>query len=72
MAHKDITLLQPDTELLRAALHAGIFSRVARQVGADPSHVRRVALGERKSKKVTAALKRELRKIERQLRIAAA
>ena len=41
----------------------GLYGRVARQLRVDPSYVSRVARGERESKIVEAALKRELAKI---------
>jgi len=69
MANKDIT---NDKDLLRLARTTGIFSRIARQLGCEPSHVRRVALGQRKSRKVASAIRRELRKIDRELSDAAA
>jgi hypothetical protein len=36
-----------------------LYSRVAQQLGIDPSHVRAVALGQRCSERVSAALKKE-------------
>jgi hypothetical protein len=69
MANKDTTT---DKDLRRIARQTGIFSRVARQLGVDSSHVRRVALGERKSAKVAAAIRRELRRIDKELSGAAA
>jgi Zn-finger nucleic acid-binding protein len=36
-----------------------LYSRVAQQLGVDPSHVRVVALGQRHSERVSAALKKE-------------
>ena len=69
MAIKDTT---NSKDLLRVARTTGIFSRVAQQLGCDPSHVRRVALGERKSRKVAAAIRRELRRIDKELSGAAA
>jgi hypothetical protein len=66
---KDTTL---DKQVLRAALHSRIFSRVARKLGVHRSHVRRVALGERTSLRVSLAIKRELDRIEKQLTRSAA
>jgi hypothetical protein len=42
-----------------ASLFRGLYKRVARQLGLDPSYVSRVARGERKSKAVLSALTRE-------------
>ncbi len=52
----------------RAFLYRGIFTRVAEQLElgkGGPSHVRRVALGERKSPRVEEALDREIARIEK-------
>jgi hypothetical protein len=42
-----------------------MYARVARNLHIDPSYVSRVARGERKSRSVDAALRRELDKIVR-------
>ncbi len=58
-----------DKALLKAhRLHAGVYRRVADQLGVDPSYVSRVATGERKGAKVRRALLDELQKIQRTLR----
>ena len=44
-------------------LQRGLFARIARQFGVDPSHVSRVAYGYRKNKKISKALQAELRKL---------
>lgn len=54
-----------DSELTRHALYRGIYSRVAKQLGLDRSYVSRVASGERRSKKVEAALLAEIKRIEK-------
>jgi hypothetical protein len=41
----------------------GLYGRIARQLGVDPSYVSRVARGERQSESVNSALRRELAKI---------
>jgi transcriptional regulator with XRE-family HTH domain len=41
----------------------GIYRRVAERLGVDPSYVSRVARGERKSRKIEAALNREVSKV---------
>jgi transcriptional regulator with XRE-family HTH domain len=50
--------------LKRYRLYRGLYARVARQLGVDRSYVSRVARGERRSPRVEAALKTELRRIE--------
>jgi hypothetical protein len=54
-----------DSLFTRLSLYRGIYSRVARQLGIDPSYVSRVARGERRSAKVENALVKEMKKIER-------
>jgi transcriptional regulator with XRE-family HTH domain len=51
--------------LKRYRLYRGLYARVARQLGVDRSYVSRVARGERRSATIEAALKAELRRIER-------
>ena len=62
-------IMTPDNtknlKLNRLSLYRGIYSRVARQLGIDPSYVSRVARGERQSAKVEAALLKEIRRIEK-------
>jgi len=45
-------------------LYRGIYSRVARKLGVDPSYVSRVARGDRSSQAVTDALAAEIQKID--------
>lgn len=52
-------------ELARYRLYRGLYARVARQLQVDRSYVSRVARGERRSPRVEAALRAELKKIER-------
>ena len=54
--------------LLRPALYRGVYSRVARRMGVDPSYVSRVARGERISTKVEKALLAELHRVEKAMR----
>jgi hypothetical protein len=54
-----------DSKLNRLSLYRGIYSRVARKLGTDPSYVSRVARGERRSEKVEAALLKEMQRIEK-------
>jgi DNA-binding transcriptional regulator YdaS (Cro superfamily) len=42
----------------------GLFSRVAKRLGLDPSYVSRVASGQRQSKKIMLAIEAELNKIQ--------
>ena len=46
-----------------ASLFRGLYSRVARQLGLDPSFVSRVARGERESEAVLTVLTREIKSI---------
>lgn len=48
--------------------HAGVYRRVAEQLGVDPSYVSRVATGSRKAAQVRRALLDELHRIQRPLR----
>ena len=52
------TLANPPQDL--ASLVRGMYGRVARKLGVDPSYVSRVARGERQSEAVDAALRRSL------------
>jgi hypothetical protein len=52
-------------KLNRLIQYRGIYSRVARELGIDPSYVSRVVRGERQSAKVEAALLKEIRRIEK-------
>jgi hypothetical protein len=45
------------------SLFRGLYTRIAQKLGVDPSHVSRVARGDRESEAVTAALSREIWKI---------
>jgi len=55
-----------NTKLLRrAALFRGLYSRVAKQLGVDPSYVSRVARGQRRNANVENALIAEVRRLDR-------
>ncbi len=54
--------------LIRPILYRGVYSRVARRMGVDPSYVSRVARGERASPKVEKALLAELQRLEKAVR----
>jgi hypothetical protein len=58
-----------DEALLRAhMLHNGLYGRIAKKLGVDPSFVSRVARGEREHPKIRRALLDELRRIQDTLR----
>jgi transcriptional regulator with XRE-family HTH domain len=46
----------------------GLFARVAKKLGVDPSYVSRVANGSRHSKKITVAIEAELTRIVSSIR----
>ena len=48
-------------------LYRGLYVRIARELGVDPSYVSRVARGDRHSSEVEDALRQALEKIERRL-----
>ncbi|HZR31901.1 MAG TPA: hypothetical protein VFA76_08620 [Terriglobales bacterium] len=52
-------------ELARYAQYRGLYARVARKLKVDRSYVSRVARGERRSKRVSEALKVELKRIQK-------
>lgn len=64
-ARKRITNEQ--RQLLRQCQrYRGLFTRIARQLGRDRTHVSRVAMGERKSKMIERALRAELDRLNRE------
>jgi hypothetical protein len=60
-AGNDVALRHPPMNL--ASIIRGLYRRVSRQLHVDPSYVSRVARGERRSKIIQEALRRELIKI---------
>ena len=57
--------MTPTMTPVRAYLsQKGVFSRVAKNLGVDPSYVSRVANGERRNEKISEALDEELGKID--------
>ena len=46
-------------------LYRGLYSRVGRQLGVDPSYVSRIAHGKRHSPKIERKLKAEIARIEK-------
>jgi hypothetical protein len=61
VAENHVTLTHPPVNL--ASVIRGLYRRVARQMHVDPSYVSRVARGERRSKIIQDALRRELIRI---------
>lgn len=60
------TKAQPILDIIRwHKSFDGLLSRVAARLGIDPSYVSRVARGERSSPEVIAALRQELRRLEK-------
>lgn len=54
-----------NTKLLkRAALFRGLYARIAKQLGVDPSYVSRVARGQRRNADVEHALIAEVRRLD--------
>ena len=53
------------TPVSRSELYRGLYSRVGRQLGVDPSYVSRVAHGKRHSPKIERKLKAEIARIEK-------
>ncbi len=58
-------------EVARSLLFVGLFTRVAEELGLSVSHVNKVARSKAQSKRVTEAIIREVRRIERQTERAA-
>ena len=50
-------------ELAAASLFWGMYSRLARKLKVTPQHVRQVARGISSSKRVSAAIEREVRRL---------
>ena len=48
-------------------LYRGLYVRIARELGVDPSYVSRVARGDRRSSEVESALRQALEKIDQRL-----
>jgi len=67
VARTDDTPAKVPSRIARALRYQGIFARVARQLRlgkSGRSHVYRVAIGQRQSRRVMDALLQEIRKIE--------
>jgi|HubBroStandDraft_2_1064218.scaffolds.fasta_scaffold415169_2 hypothetical protein len=64
-----LSKIKYDEALLKAhRRHAGVYHRVAEQLGVDPSYVSRVATGNRSAAEVRGALLDELHKLQRLLK----
>jgi transcriptional regulator with XRE-family HTH domain len=55
-----------DRDIKRYQSYRGLYSRIARELGVDRSLVSRVARGERRSPRVEAALRSELKRLHRE------
>jgi transcriptional regulator with XRE-family HTH domain len=53
-----------DAQLRWHRLHLGLYARVARRMGVNPSYVSRVATGKRQSSDIKKAILRELGRIK--------
>jgi hypothetical protein len=67
MLNDDRNTKRGSETLLPQALYRGLYMRVAKDLGVDPSYVSRVARGERKSSQVENALRQEIHEISRKL-----
>lgn len=59
-------------ELEDAALFWGMYSRIARKLGVTPQHVRQVAKGIHASRRVSAAIRREVSRLRAKCEVRAA
>ena len=57
---------------LLPSLLRGLYARVARQIGVDPSYVSRVARGERQSQEISLALEKEMQRVFARAKVPAA
>jgi len=67
MLNDNRTTKRNSETLLPQALYRGLYMRVAKNLGVDPSYVSRVARGERNSIQVENALRQEILEISRKL-----
>ncbi len=56
---RSVTVPRPSS----ATLFRGLYARVARDLGLDPSYVSRTARGERRSETIEMAIRREMDKV---------
>jgi transcriptional regulator with XRE-family HTH domain len=66
MYRDNFTKLSPEMQSPQI-LYRGLYIRIARKLGVDPSYVSRVARGDRRSSQIESALRQELEDINRQL-----
>ncbi len=67
MPHDNFTTSHPAGALLPQTLYRGLYVRIAKKLGVDPSYVSRVARGERFSDPVENALRQEVHQITKKL-----
>jgi len=67
MSHDNFSTSRPAGVLLPQTLYRGLYVRIAKKLGVDPSYVSRVARGERFSDPVESALRQEVHQITRKL-----
>ena len=67
MSHDNFSTSRPAGVLLPQTLYRGLYVRIAKKLGVDPSNVSRVARGERFSDPVESALRQEIHQITRKL-----
>jgi len=67
MSHDNFSTSRPAGVLLPQTLYRGLYVRIAKRLGVDPSYVSRVARGERFSDPVENALRQEVHQITKKL-----
>ena len=67
MSHDNLSTSRPAGMPLPQTLYRGLYVRIAKKLGVDPSYVSRVARGERFSDPVESALRQEVHQISRKL-----
>ena len=67
MSHDNLSTSRPAGMPLPQTLYRGLYVRIAKKLGVDPSYVSRVARGERSSDPVESALRQEVHQISRKL-----
>jgi hypothetical protein len=67
MSHDNFSTSRPAEMLLPQTMYRGMYVRIAKKLGVDPSYVSRVARGERFSDPVESALRQEVHQISKKL-----
>src|SRR5256714_15375397 len=67
MSHDNFSTIRTAGMLLPQTLYRGLYVRIAKKLGVDPSYVSRVARGERFSDPVESALRQEVHQITKKL-----